>query len=188
MIKLKSLLTESKHLSPEDFGKIFLNAYKTIFDTDDVTVVKTHSFAHGYAHSWNVVRISMKYRFNTFAILNRVVHYKFPPEEKDNLNSIEWDTMLKHAEKMTDQPTTMDDIRKKNPLLVYGAGVYHNLNPDNTQDFFEMNLIGEVMSAKTMLDLISKVKKIIDNNGTDAGGQDEVPDSPVPSKPELTPA
>ena len=186
MIKLKPLITES--LSAHALAEILAKAYVSIFDIDDVSVTRSiYIGPPAFVHSWVNIHMRIIYKGVDYIVANRIVHYKFPPQEKDNLSREEWDDMLVHAEKMPSVRMTKDDIIQKNPLIRYDATVYKNEFHKDTLDAFNMDIIGEVYWTHSLGDLVIKTKAVIDKSGTGDGGDRDNLDKPVAPDADLVP-
>ena len=183
MIKLKQLITE--RMEAHELGKIFSKAYVSIFDIDNVKVPRAiYTGAPAFVHTWAVIRVKFKYKMQEYLVVNRLVYYKFPPEEKDKLTSTEWEQMVVLADKMTEIPLTRNDILNKNQLIRYGAGIYKTDPLNSSDDVLNMDFIGEVYSANTMGDLVSNVKSIIDKNGSGESDNQDISPTPAPTEDE----
>ena len=181
MIKLKTLLNEEKELSPEELANIIKNAYISIFDIDAVTI--THAARSGapdYCHSYLVVNVSLKYKFTKFFVYHKLYHFKFPKEELSGLSHDEYMAALAKANEFPYQPLTLDIIKDRSPLIRFTAGVFEDNNPEDKKfNYFELSNLGEVREARNILELITKVKKIIDTHGDIGGDDDKVPTRPI---------
>jgi len=186
MIKLKQLLTES--LSAHDLGKILVHAYVTVFDVDEVSMIKAiYIPAPAFSHTWASIHVRIVYKGNDYLISNLIVHYKIPHSELEKLTSTGWDAMLVQTDKIPTMRFTKNDILHSNPLVRYNSAVYKNELHKDKLDPLNMDLIGEVHLEHTLGDLVSKTKDLIDKSGNDNGGDRDNIDSPVSPEADLVP-
>ena len=91
MIKLKSLIAESASLKEGDLANIIKNAYISIFDIDEVEVIKAKNLRPpSFVYTYMTVSASIVYNKNRFLNYHKLFHYKFPKEETKGLSSEEW--------------------------------------------------------------------------------------------------
>lgn len=179
MIKLKTLLQENTQLKIDDFVKILQDAYKVIFDIDEVVSVRANDYgSFGFVHTYMAVKLAFVYKFERYVVYHKLYHQKFPREELKGTTYDEYMTALQHAEKFPPVITTKSILKERNPLLNLNASVYEAEN----NNWFEMDHIGKLEHVINLGELIEGVKLIIDKRGSSGDdGEDEL--APFDPKP-----
>lgn len=185
MIKLKQLLCESSQLSSAKLASVIKSAYVSMFDIDDVEVIKSKELgAPSFAYTYMTVSVRIGYKNRQFLIYHKLFHYKFPKEETKGLSYSEWMDMLHYAEKFPPNITTDEMIKGNNPLIIFNASI-NDASQGAKITGFEMykNLIhiGDVENKHNILTLLTEVKSIIDKYGDDSSEEEEEPFVPTPS-------
>lgn len=170
MIKLKTLILEDREVKADMLSKILRAAYISIFDIDAVYIDEARDLMpSGFLHNYVAVRISMIYKNREFKIYNKFYHYKFPPEEMDNLTSIEWTDMLRAGDKFPHVVTKDTMIKGNDPLMAFIASVYEGKRG-----------LEPIIRKRNILSMITSVKELIDKqDGNDPCGElDPTPIAP----------
>lgn len=186
MIKLKSLLLESD-ISDIEFGNIIRSAYTSIFDIDEIEVIKAGKYSPGsHMHSYYKTVIGLQYKFKNYVIYNTLYFYKFPHKETQGMTGDEWDASLIQAERMPHVDLNKQLLTKPNHLFHFIASIYENPNKNFTQySYFSMEQLTEIKD-NNILGLVQSVKKYMDSQDSDA--DDTVDITPDVPHGKLTPA
>ena len=180
------LLVES-NLTPDSFGRKIKAAIETIFNVDDVKLTRLKDLnPPSFAHSYLSVALFFNYRNVPFRTVVHFYHLKFPSNELKKLSNQEWTDMLKTADLMSTIETPDDILKSANIQVKLTASLSYYPNQDIEAglglDEHENNYIGLVKS-NNIRDLITKLKKLIDDfGGNDNNGPTE-PEPVVPNEP-----
>ena len=164
-------------ITGESLGNIFVAAYKTIFDTDDIQVVKSKEFLPpDYCNQYFSLALIMNYKVQLYKIYLKLYYRKFPENEIKGLGHEEYYDMLNHAKTIQTLPKlTKEDIRKRNPLIDFTLSVYAMDSKED--DYFDMDHLGSQNTGlKTVMDVIEKTREII--NKRDRGDSDDADYTP----------
>lgn len=185
MISLKTLLRESQQLTIEKLSNILRYAYISIFDVDDVEIVKAKDLLPpSFSYLYMTVSIVLKYKGRQFLNYHKLFHYKFPKEELEGLSSEEWRNMLKYSEQFPHEITTDKMLKGNNNLIVFNSSVNDATNRKKITGFemhYDLNHLGDVDNAHNVLTLVEEIKNIIDKYGSDSDRDED--ESPIITSP-----
>lgn len=193
MIKLKNLILENKQLKVEDFANVLKNAYISIFDIDEIEIIKAKDLLPpSFSHVYYTTSIHFKYKNKRYLNYHTLFYLKFPKEEIENLSHSEWMDMLKLAEKFPIHIITLELIKGNNKLISLNAGVNCADKRKKITGFemgYNLEQIGRIEKQTNILDLVTNVKLLIDNwGGNDNNDIESPPTNPVSGIRQLAPA
>jgi len=169
-------------ITGESLGNIFVAAYKTLFDTDDIEVAKSKEYLPpDYCNQYFYLALVMNYKVQLYKIYFKLFYRKFPENEIKGLSHEEYYDMLAHAKEIQKLPKlNKEDIRKRNPLIDFTLSVYAMDSKED--DYFDMDHLGSQNTGlKTIMDVVEKTREII--NKRDKGDSDDVDYTPPVNAP-----
>jgi hypothetical protein len=128
-----------------------------------------------FMHCGFNLKIALRYRNKGYYIPITFFYYKFPPDELGGLDREKWADMLKHSEAFPEQDIDEKGLLTPNKLFKFVGWVIDG------EGYLEGDRIGD-FEGKSILDVVTQIKSIIDRSDSDSDEDKVTPPMPVSSK------